>query len=163
MPKQYINKTFTLASENLSINGLPVSSKTFLSASTHPAEPSYEPFDARKRQRVADLITQEEALLEEVAALKRSVPGKVAAEHAEKMREAIKTDQDTVEETVKMIQTQQEPVKLDIAALERQGDVENGFRNAVDGLVRLKRDMPSVVAKMQRAKDAGEYVMMAGK
>lgn len=54
-------------------------------------------------------------------------------------------------------------VTLDVDELERQEDVEAAFRRAVDGLGKLKRDMPSVVARMQRAKDAGEYVMVAGR
>ncbi|EXV06713.1 hypothetical protein X797_001433 [Metarhizium robertsii] len=93
---EYIDKTFTLAAPNLSINGLPVSSTEYLSPSpaTHD---THEPFDARKRQRVAELISQEEKLLEEVAALKRSVPGKAADEQAARVRDAIRRDEEMVE------------------------------------------------------------------
>ncbi|KAG5925709.1 hypothetical protein E4U53_003248 [Claviceps sorghi] len=68
---QYIDETFLLSSDNLSINGLPFTSAQYKSFTTC-APQAYEPFDTRKRQRVAELITQEEKLLEEVAALKRS-------------------------------------------------------------------------------------------
>lgn len=52
---------------------------------------------------------------------------------------------------------------LDVGLLERQDGVEDGFRRAVEGLARLKRDMPAVVAKMERARVAGEYVVTEGR
>ncbi|OAA77326.1 hypothetical protein LEL_04149 [Akanthomyces lecanii RCEF 1005] len=125
----YIDRTFTLAAPNLSINGLPVDPADFFKpasrssgrkSSIPPVAPddsiAYEPFDADKRQRVAELVSQEEQLLEQVAAMKRAVPA------------------------------------------DRQEGVEERFRGAVGALGRLKRDMPSVVAKMERARVAGEYV-----
>ncbi|KAI3325787.1 hypothetical protein HD806DRAFT_491222 [Xylariaceae sp. AK1471] len=42
---------------------------------------------------------------------------------------------------------------------ERQDDVENSFDNAVRGLGRLKKEMPAVVARMERARKAAEYVV----
>ena len=135
------------------------------SSSAQPsAESAYEPFDARKRQRVAELITHEEKLLEEVAALKRSVPAKAAAEQDAQWRQVLRRDQDQLEQAVRSIrETGAEGVELQVGPMERQDGVEGGYRRAVEGLGRLKRDMPSVVAKMQRAKDAGEYVMMTGR
>lgn len=43
--------------------------------------------------------------------------------------------------------------------LERQADVERGYGGLVETLSRLKRDMPATVAKMERARVAGEYVV----
>lgn len=54
-------------------------------------------------------------------------------------------------------------VDLGVSELERQEGVEEGFRRAVEGLGRLKKDMPAVVAKMERAKVAGEYVVTKGR
>jgi kinetochor protein Mis14/NSL1 len=50
---------------------------------------------------------------------------------------------------------------LAIAPLERerQDDVEHSFENAVRGLERLKKEMPAVVARMERARKAAEYVV----
>ncbi|KAM0500091.1 hypothetical protein ACHAP8_005231 [Fusarium lateritium] len=156
---EYIDKTFSLASPNLSINGLPVIANTFLSET--PAEPEevYEPFDTRKRRRVADLITQEEKLLEDVAALKRSVPATAAANQAEQLRDSLKRDDDMLEARKKQVATEATEIGLDVQPLERQNGVEAGFRDAVEGLGRLKREMPAVVAKMERARVAGEYVV----
>ncbi|POS72005.1 hypothetical protein DHEL01_v209597, partial [Diaporthe helianthi] len=46
-----------------------------------------------------------------------------------------------------------------IGPLERQARVEAGHRGVVDTLGRLKREMPATVAKMERARVAGEYVV----
>ncbi|KAG6018145.1 hypothetical protein E4U43_007387, partial [Claviceps pusilla] len=89
----YIDETFLLSSDNLSINGLPFTSAQYKSFTTR-APQAYEPFDTRKRQRVADLITQEEKLLEEVASLKRSVPAQAAAEQAARVEAAIRRDEE---------------------------------------------------------------------
>lgn len=48
---------------------------------------------------------------------------------------------------------------LAIEPLGRQEAVETGFGNAVRGLGRLKTEMPAVVARMERARKAGEYVV----
>ncbi|OTA06332.1 hypothetical protein A9Z42_0070670 [Trichoderma parareesei] len=50
-----------------------------------------------------------------------------------------------------------------VSRLQRQEGVEDGFKSAVQGLGRLKRDMPAVVAKMERARVAGEYVVTRGR
>ncbi|KAM0345419.1 hypothetical protein ACHAPU_006582 [Fusarium lateritium] len=161
--KLYIDKTFILASPNLSINGLPVAPDTFLSETTAEPEPVYQPFDTRKRRRVADLITQEEKLLEDVAALKRSVPTTVAANQAEQLRDSLKHDDDLLDARKKQAAVEAAEVELDVQPLERQNGVETGFRRAIEALDRLKREMPSVVAKMERARVAGEYVVTRGR
>ncbi|GAP92668.1 putative kinetochore protein [Rosellinia necatrix] len=46
-----------------------------------------------------------------------------------------------------------------VVPLDRQDDVEAGFASAVRGLARLKREMPAIVARMERARKAGEYVV----
>lgn len=45
--------------------------------------------------------------------------------------------------------------------LERQEVVEGAFAGAVEGLERLQREMPAAVARMERARQAGEYVLTA--
>lgn len=118
---------------------------------------------------VADLITQEEKLLEDVAALKRAVPARVAAEHAERVRAALRQDDDDLRGRVARdaaaaaAAADREPGVLADARLPRQEAVEGGFKGAVQGLGRLKRDMPAVVAKMERARVAGEYVVAKGR
>lgn len=45
------------------------------------------------------------------------------------------------------------------APLERQAEVQDAYAGVVDTLGRLKREMPATVAKMERARVAGEYVV----
>lgn len=162
--EKYINKTFTLASPNLSINGLPVTAGAFLGGAPTAPDTTYEPFDARKRQRVADLITQEEKLLEEVASLKRAVPSRAAAAHAEKLRDGLKADEDVLTELRGKVEAgaaapEGGPWLQGVGPLERQEDMEKGYRGAVEVLARLKTDMAAMLAKMERARVAGEYVV----
>ncbi|KAI2603549.1 uncharacterized protein GGS25DRAFT_511849 [Hypoxylon fragiforme] len=189
---QYITNTFTLAVPNLSINGLPVDAAHFLSNGGHPTshplkpEEVYEPFDARKRARVEDLTREEEDLLRDIAALKKSVPQSAAAAWAEAARRSVADDEAALaaaNERAKASalassssadgqgQCEGEGVggdnhKKDLLllghlgeGLERQDEVEGSYDDAVRVLARLKREMPSIVAKMERARNAGEYVV----
>lgn len=174
---QYIDRTFTLAVPNLSINGLPADPAHFFKPSrsgsrkssippmpSEEASISYEPFDAEKRARVAALVSQEEALLEQVAAMKRAVPAGVAAKVAAQLDDAAARDDAQLQSALDAAATGRGvdgdalPLPLLLPPLERQEGVEERFRGAVGALGRLKRDMPSVVAKMERARVAGEYV-----
>lgn len=173
---QYIDRTFTLAVPNLSINGLPANAADFFKPSrsgsrkssippmpSEEASISYEPFDAEKRARVAALVSQEEALLEQVAAMKRAVPAGVAAKVAAQLDDAAARDDAQLQGALDAAATGRgvdggDALLLLLPPLERQEGVEERFRGAVDALGRLKRDMPSVVAKMERARVAGEYV-----
>ncbi|KAI1743839.1 hypothetical protein F4680DRAFT_444535 [Xylaria scruposa] len=171
---EYITKTFTLAAPNLSINGLPVDASHFLSSGTSsgPLEPEevFEPFDARKRARVEALTAEEEDLLRDIAQLKKSVPGAVAGSWAEAARKGIKDDEEALEKanaaTLSQFGRTADPPGtagarsgLVVNPLERQDEVERAFENAVRGLGRLKMEMPAVVARMERARKAGEYAV----
>ncbi|GAO14961.1 uncharacterized protein UV8b_05135 [Ustilaginoidea virens] len=166
---QYIEQTFALALPNLSINGLPVSPAHLAGAAGGGAEAeavAYEPFDGRKRQRVADLVAREEKLLEEVAALKRSVPAAAAAQQARLVGEGVARDEEQAERRKALLARRAAgagAAALSVAALDRQAAVEGAFAAAVDALQRLKRDMPAVVARMERARVAAEYVVGDGK
>ncbi|KAI0506534.1 hypothetical protein F5B22DRAFT_623407 [Xylaria bambusicola] len=179
---EYIIKTFSLAAPNLTINGLPVDPSQFLSEAslTTSSEPEevFEPFDARKRARVEALTAEEEDLLRDIARLKKSVPGAVAGAWAEAARKGVKEDEEALEKVNALATAQfEKPTPpsdsdtdgkkaaasssnvLAITPLERQDDVETSFDDAVRGLGRLKKEMPAVVARMERARKAGEYVI----
>lgn len=161
----------------------------FLSgASPGRAEPEerHEPFDGRKRLRVEDLAREEEDLLREIAALKRRVPAAAAAAWAGKIRSGVAEDEARLEKRKEEVEAMavegalsEEPsgpgrrgipegenaekrkkrLLGDIKPLDRQGDVERAFGGAVETLGRLKKDMPATVAKMERARVAGEYAV----
>ncbi|KAH8903271.1 hypothetical protein BR93DRAFT_953362 [Coniochaeta sp. PMI_546] len=149
-------------------------------------EEQHEPFDGRKRDRVEDLSRQEEDLLRDIAALKRKVPGAAAAGWAERVRSGIVEDEKILqqrrEELVRLVGEggwdeenrargrrsavpggeegkSRSGVLGDFKTLERQEAVERTFGGAVEMLGRLKGDMPATVAKMERARVAGEYVV----
>lgn len=149
---------------------------------TQPEEVvQYEAFDARKRARVEELAREEEDLMREIAALKRRVPAATAKGFAEGFWEGVRADEEAVgrarEVAVAAVggrsdgdggQEEKEDVQKSskakamlngIGPLERQADVEAGYEGVVDTLGRLKRDMPATVAKMERARVAGEYVV----
>ncbi|KAI1808569.1 hypothetical protein F4811DRAFT_499835 [Daldinia bambusicola] len=167
---EYIVKTFTLAGPNLSINGMPVDTAHYLSGSpSDPQQPEevFEPFDARKRARLEELTREEEDLLRDIAALKKSVPHAAAASWAEASRRSVADDEQAlaaVNERAVAAAGSGEPLLGDSSSdlakgLPRQDDIESGYEDAVKGLGRLKREMPSVVARMERARGAGEYVI----
>ncbi|KAI1108391.1 hypothetical protein F5Y14DRAFT_436441 [Nemania sp. NC0429] len=144
----------------------------------------YEPFDARKRVRVEALTAEEEDLLRDIARLKKGVPAAAAAAWADAARAGVRDD----EEALEMVNSRfgkksggggddnnddaagilngdingsgsGSGSALTIAPLDRQDAMETSFANAVRGLGRLKREMPAVVARMERARKAGEYVV----
>lgn len=122
----------------------------------------YEPWDGRLRERVEDLARQEEELLNEIAALKKSVPAHVAAETAQRYREAAERDDAAIKERRQAIEDAVAARKdgvLEIDRLDRQDAIETAHRSAIEGLGKVKREMPSTVAKMERARVAGEYVV----
>lgn len=98
-----------------------------------------------------------------MAALKRSVPATAAANQAEQLRDSLKRDDEMLEARKKQVAVEAADVDIDVKTLERQESVEAGFRKAVEGLGRLKREMPAVVARMERARVAGEYVVTQGR
>ncbi|KAF7534165.1 hypothetical protein G7054_g6483 [Neopestalotiopsis clavispora] len=185
--EEYITKTFTLSAPNLSINGmgiddispdLAILAPDYDPTSKGPAEPEivYTPFDPRLRARVEDLTREEEDLLRDIAALKKSVPAATAAAHAEAFKTGLKQDEEALEAAKTKNATtaggddsdgadaaeREKAVGgggLNLDKLERQEDVELAYGRAVQGLAKLKREMPAVVARMERARAAGSYVV----
>ncbi|TLD29047.1 hypothetical protein PspLS_03362 [Pyricularia sp. CBS 133598] len=200
----YIARTFALAAPNVSINGLPVpesllpkekngktkdkgkkgskKSKKKGSAATEEEDENvvYEPFDARLRDRIPDLLREEEDLLREIAALKRRVPAQAAARVGDALKSGVAADEaalaaakERVGDVDRDLRAKGRKRMLDnleggvdeasaapaIGVLQRNDEVADSFGTAVEGLGRLKRDMPATVARMERARAAGSYVI----
>ncbi|KAK4131086.1 hypothetical protein BT67DRAFT_342376, partial [Trichocladium antarcticum] len=166
----YILQTFTLAAPNLTINGLPVKPTQFLpptspgaaAAARHQVQHEYEPFDARKRDRIEDLISEEEDLLRAIAQLKRRVPATTATRWAEASRAGLAEDEAALQAACARVGEEGaaagKKALEGMGPLERQEGVEGRFKEAVEALGRLKREMPAAVAKMERARVAAGYV-----
>lgn len=163
---QYITKTFDLAAPNLSINGLAVDPAIITNprgSGDDPTEPEvvYAPFDARKRARVEELTREEEDLLRDIAKLKKSTPAHAAAAWAQALQAGIRADEEALERA-KQTDAQGPDASaggLAVQEHERQAELEKRYADAVAGLERLKKDMPSVVARLERARGAGGYVV----
>lgn len=154
------------------------------SANTEPEEiVQYEAFDARRRARVEELAREEEDLMREIAALKRRVPGAAAKGFADGFWEGVRADEEALEraradavaagaaagdeqedrddeeEEAEGEKKKSKAMLGGIGPLERQADVEAGYGGVVEALGRMRREMPATVAKMERARVAGEYVV----
>lgn len=167
--EQYITQTFTLASPNLTINGLPVDPTHFFSASSHPtpSDPEdeqiqYESFDPRKRYRIEDLAREEEALLRSIASLKRRVPAATASSWAAATEAGAAADEAAAAAARARVEAEGHEAGRKamegMGPLDRQAELEEAFGGAVEALGRLKREMPATVAKMERARVAAGYV-----
>ncbi|KAK4642479.1 hypothetical protein QC761_509230 [Podospora bellae-mahoneyi] len=166
----YITRLFTLSLPSLSINGslsAPPSPKTLFSSDPqdhhNPQTDHYEPFDPRKRDRIESLVSQEEDLLRSIAQLKRRVPAATASAYMTATNAQIATDEEMISAVLQ--RAREEGLESGKKALEGMGEldrqevVEGTYIKAVETLGRLKRDMPAVVAKMERARVAGGYVV----
>ncbi|KAK1783310.1 hypothetical protein QBC45DRAFT_365998 [Copromyces sp. CBS 386.78] len=149
----------------------------------------YEPFDTRKRTRLESLAREEEDLLRSIALLKRRVPSSAAASFADSFARQSATDKEALEKAKQKVIEEGVlagrkalegllPLATDEHAggdkgaqqggggggnnnsqMERQEGIEDGFGKAVEALRRLKSQMPATVARMERARVAGGYVV----
>lgn len=117
----------------------------------------YEPFDDKLRDRVTKLLQQESELLVEVGQLRRTAPLKAAEMWKEELSWVDYMNKDAE------VELDEEEIRkgadLGVDKLERQEEVEATWKRGVEGLERLKREMPATAAKMERAKRAGDYAI----
>lgn len=133
-----------------------------------PAEET-EPFDTRKRQRVEDLSRDEEDLLRDIALLKRRVPAAAVRAREQALAGALAADDAAVAALQEVLPLQQVTAaaeaeeEAEAADGEKFGDTTasaaSSFSQAVAGLGRLKQAMPATVARMERARVAGDYAV----
>lgn len=183
---QYIRRAFALAAPNLTINGLPVDPAPFWDdedddddansnskskkgkkgkKNQAPIEET-EPFDTRKRQRVEDLSRDEEDLLRDIALLKRRVPAAAVRAREQALAGQLAADDAAAAALQEVLQQQQDEA---VAAAQEEAEEEAAsadtassaasFSQAVAGLGRLKQAMPATVARMERARVAGDYAV----
>ncbi|KAK3346782.1 hypothetical protein B0T25DRAFT_287630 [Lasiosphaeria hispida] len=164
MVNDYIIQTFTLATPNLTINGLSIDPSHYFSPTSAPLEPQiqYELFDPRKRERIEDLAREEEDLLRSIAALKRRVPAATATNWAVASKAGVAADEAALASVTARVEedgaTSGRKTLEGMRPMDRQGKVEVAFAGVVETLVRLKREMPATVAKMERARVAAGYI-----
>ncbi|KAM3070103.1 hypothetical protein ACMFMG_003863 [Clarireedia jacksonii] len=163
---RYISQTFHTASLNISINGLPPSPEFLDSALGNgdvdmvEEKEEHEPFDAGLWEKAKALAIREEELVEQVAALRRAVPGVVVKREAG-WKEMVEGEEKAVEEEIEEVSKEEEERGVSLGKgekWERQGSVRRDWGRGVQGLEGLMRGLPEVGARKERAVRAEEYV-----
>ncbi|CAK7272528.1 hypothetical protein SEPCBS57363_005176 [Sporothrix epigloea] len=171
---EYIRRAFALAAPNLTVNGLPVDPEPFWDTEddkkakkggkkgqAHIEET--EPFDTRKRQRVEDLSREEEDLLRDIALLKRRVPAAAVRAREQALSGQLAADEAAAAALEEVLQQQKAADEAPEAEAEANSQETTSsaasFSEAVAGLGRLKQAMPATVARMERARVAGDYAV----
>jgi len=165
--QEYIVKVFQTTCENISINGLApspalISSSFANSASTNATSiEEHEPLNSKLFSRAKDLARQEEDLVEEIAALRRTMPAVTVEEARGAYKKGMEADEDRLARELERIQAEEGTQRADLRVreLERQEAVEGSWDKGVRGLEKLKRAMPETVAKKERAARAEQYVL----
>lgn len=117
----------------------------------------HEPFDTRLFERAKTLARQEEELIEEIAMLRRTVPGKVVESRKKGFGE-VESDESVIKAAEEKIEGG-EGVVMEGLEMERQKNMEKGWEGAVKGVGGLMNTLPEVVARKERAEEAERYVL----
>lgn len=165
----YIAQTFTYAAPNLEINGHPVSNATLggiLNKHGKETEDNaekevedYAPQNEKLRMKLAGLHKTADALVLELADLRRTAPGKIVQQRTDAMRRNIDKDEDDLKAGI----ANQEMTTYDnlLESLDRQEDVEAAWNKGVRDLSGLKRELGGTAARMSEAKRAADFVLQS--
>jgi kinetochor protein Mis14/NSL1 len=124
----------------------------------------HEPFNPKLWEKAKDLARQEEDLIEEIAALRRKMPGVAVEGLKRSYKEGTEKDEADLRWRADAVKEREAgEAELGVREMERQAEVEGNWKKGVNGLGRLKRTMPEMVAKKERAERAEEYVLTSGK
>ncbi|TAQ84711.1 hypothetical protein B7494_g6958 [Chlorociboria aeruginascens] len=162
---QYITTVFRTTSKNITINGLDPSPQLVnaaLSDNTFGASiEEHEPFDSKLFEKAKKLALEEEELLEEIALLRRNMPGKTVENMKATYRDGIAADESEMNRVLERVNEEQ----MEGFGKQMSGgrEMEENWKKGAKGLERLKRAMPETVAKKERADRAENYVLGAGK
>jgi kinetochor protein Mis14/NSL1 len=151
---------FHTTAANITINGLAPGrdalADMLTASSTTRSIEQHEPFDPRLWERAKELARQEEDLVEEIAALRRRMPG-VAVEGARSgFKDGVEADERVLRER---LEAAERDGGLVVGKMERQEEVERAWERGVQGLGRLKRTMPEMVARKEKAERVEQYVL----
>lgn len=101
--------------------------------------------------------------MRDIAVLKKTLPAAAARQYGDAFWEGLRADEHAFAAAqAQVVAAPPLPpagTVLDAQGLQRREDVERGYRGVVGTLGRLKREMPATVARMERARVAGEYVI----
>lgn len=123
----------------------------------YPSIEEHEPFNALLWERAKEQARQEEDLIEEIASLRRKMPGVAIENHKAAFKGGMERDEKSLAMAFEGVNRRDGEVG--IGALERQREVEEAWRRGVGGLEGLKGTLPEYVAKAERAGRAEAYVL----
>lgn len=162
--QEYIRDVFLTTGANITINGLDVPPSMIHSmlegkgaGEKEIIREEFEPFEPKLWERAKELARQEEDLVEEIARLRRGVPKAVVEGVKGGFKDSVEGDEGLLRR--KEEQDGEGRGELGVGELERQAEVEAGWRRGVEGLGRLRRGMSEMVAKADRAERAERYVV----
>jgi kinetochor protein Mis14/NSL1 len=162
--EQYISRVFQTTSPNITINGLspkPDLIRSMLTASeTTRSIEEHEPFNPKLWERAKELARQEEDLIEEIAELRRKMPGIAVEEAKSGFKEGVEVDEKALSERLEVVKERVgSGGGLGLGKMERQEDVESAWERGVQGLGRLKRTIPEMAARKEKAERVEQYVL----
>ncbi|PMD42506.1 hypothetical protein L207DRAFT_510720 [Hyaloscypha variabilis F] len=155
----YVNDVFHKAAVNITINGLDPSEElinNILANSTSPLHheiEEHEPFNAKLFEKAKERTREEEELIEEIAALRRKVPGSIAESTKRIYKEGVEGDEEQLR-VRQVLAKEQGRLQISLGALERQEEMEANWEKGIKGLERLMKTMPEMVARKERAERA---------
>ncbi|KAK4556192.1 hypothetical protein LTR86_006889 [Recurvomyces mirabilis] len=155
----YITNTFALAKPNLSINGLSsteMETELARAGTEGGGEEELAPFDSKLAQRLQALSAQIEAQTLQLANLRRTAPGETARKWEEGFVESGKSWEERFAGEERERMEEARGVDVSASQVERQGEVERGWRDGEERLGVLKTGMGSTVARLEKAKMAVE-------
>jgi kinetochor protein Mis14/NSL1 len=156
---------FQTTAENITINGLDPSPEllsTILSAGANSEGleiEEHEPFNTKLFEKAKDLARQEEDLIEEIAGLRRKMPGVVVEGVKREYSEGVEGDEEVLRRVERRDVGGEKGDVVGIGKLLRQDEVEERWQRGVKGLEGLMRSMPEMVARKERAEKAENYVV----
>lgn len=122
------------------------------SPSQHEIE-EHELFNTRLFENAKQRAREEEELTEEIAALRRKVPGSVAETTKRMYKDGVEGDEEELRRREELAK-EEGGARMGFGALERQEVVENNWEKGIKGLERLMKTMPEMVARKERAERA---------
>ncbi|KAI9868453.1 MAG: hypothetical protein M1813_005897 [Trichoglossum hirsutum] len=155
---EYVQQIFELARHSISINGMDASAVSeIFSRETE----EFEPYDRRLHSRVQVLQSSLESSTLSLSSLRREAPAAAADAYVRRSNEqAAATTAAVAALNAAATGTADaaQPALLDLKPLERQADVERAYGTGLEELGALKSRLPATAARLERAKDAAEYV-----
>jgi kinetochor protein Mis14/NSL1 len=119
----------------------------------------HEPFNTKLFEKAKDLARQEEDLIEEIAALRRKMPGVVVEGVKRDYKEGVEGDEEVLRRVEDRDVVKEKGDVVGIGKLQRQDNVEERWQKGIKGLEGLMRSMPEMVARKERAEKAENYVV----